>query len=122
MVTGLCYYLGLVDARKYYGHFGIDTNSLGLTSSDYVMRSVSVYPLIVALLALYWAALWGREYAKRAIRRDRHPRLVRYTAWACVALGITLTVRGIVGAPCRGSISSISPAPPRRHSVSVQAC
>lgn len=98
VVTSLCYYFGLVEARKYYGYFGIDANSLGLTSGDYVMRSVSVlYPLIVALLALYWAVLWVRVYAKRAIHRDRHPRSVRYAAWACVALGIALTVRGIVG-------------------------
>ncbi|MFD8103194.1 hypothetical protein ACFV24_27020 [Nocardia fluminea] len=114
VVTGLCYYFGLVDARKYYGYFGVDANSLGLTSSDYVMRSVSVlYPVIIALLALFWASLWLREYAKRAIDRGQHPRLVRFTAWACVAVGILLIVRGIVGvtAPRFGIIDFIGLTP-----------
>ncbi|WKG06924.1 hypothetical protein QX204_17550 [Nocardia sp. PE-7] len=105
VITGLCFYFGLVAARKYYGYFGVDANALGLTSADYVMRSVSVlYPLIVALLALYWVSVWVREYADRAIHGGRHPRVVRCCAWGCVALGIALTARGILGVTAPGLV------------------
>ncbi|MFD9548076.1 hypothetical protein ACFWBG_11895 [Nocardia salmonicida] len=105
VITGLCFYFGLVAARKYYGYFGVDANALGLTSADYVMRSVSVlYPVIVALLALYWASVWVREYADRAIDGGRHPHVVRCCAWGCVALGIALTARGILGVTAPGLV------------------
>jgi hypothetical protein len=40
VIASLCYYFGYVSTRKYFAYFGIDTDAVGFTSSDYATRSV----------------------------------------------------------------------------------
>lgn len=51
VITGLCYYFGFVSARAYFAYFGVDTESFQYSTTDYVLRSVSVlYPALVIAL------------------------------------------------------------------------
>lgn len=50
LVTGLLFYFGYVSARAQYEYFGIDVDTIGLSTQDYVMRSPQ--PLLVPLLVL----------------------------------------------------------------------
>jgi hypothetical protein len=50
LITALLFYFGYVSARSQYEYFGIDVDTIGLSTQAYVMRSPQ--PLLVPLLAL----------------------------------------------------------------------
>ena len=52
VITSACYYFGYISTRKYLSYFGIDSNAVGYTSSDYVLKSVSVLFAPILLLAM----------------------------------------------------------------------
>ena len=98
VITSLCYFYGYVATRTYFSYFGIDTDAIGFTTSDYVIKSVSTLyvPLVVGLLT--WVAmLWAGDYLRRLVQSRRRPRLVRRLAWIAVAVGVVGVVRAIVG-------------------------
>jgi|SRR5690242_653443 len=78
IITSVCFYFGYIWTRKYLAYFGIDSNAIGYTSSDYVLKSVSVLfaPILVLVLGLA-AALWGIAYARRVAQRPRGTRVIR---------------------------------------------
>lgn len=49
-LSALLFYFGYVSARSQYAYFGIDVDTVGLSTQDYVMRSPQ--PLLVPLLVL----------------------------------------------------------------------
>ncbi|MFI6776069.1 hypothetical protein [Nocardia sp. NPDC050412] len=65
-------------------------------------------------------ALWARD--TRSVRFIVTARLVRYGTWACVALGIALSMRGIVGVTVSGLEIANFTGSTRAHSASVRAC
>jgi hypothetical protein len=50
VVSGLLFYFGYVSSRALYEYFGVDVDTVGLSTQDYVMRSPR--PLLVPLLVL----------------------------------------------------------------------
>ncbi|TDO69296.1 hypothetical protein EV651_101336 [Kribbella sp. VKM Ac-2571] len=55
LLSALLFYFGYVSARSQYEYFGIDVDTIGLSTQDYVMRSpqpLSVPLLLIALLAV----------------------------------------------------------------------
>ncbi|MFF0345444.1 hypothetical protein [Kribbella sp. NPDC004875] len=50
LLSALLFYFGYVSARSQYEYFGIDVDTIGLSTQDYVMRSPQ--PLLVPLLAI----------------------------------------------------------------------
>jgi hypothetical protein len=50
LISALLFYFGYVSARSQYEYFGIDVDTIGLSTQDYVMRSPQ--PLLVPLLVL----------------------------------------------------------------------
>lgn len=116
IVTGLCFYFGYEFARAELGYFGVDSDIVGYTSTDYLLKSVSVlYAPLVALVLVWAAALWGAEFARRAMNRRRHSRTLRAIGRALIGIGAVSTVRGIVGvvspigAPSEESADLITP-------------
>ena len=98
IVTGLCFYFGYVSTRAYLAYFGVDSDAVGFSTGDYMLKSVSVlYPPLVTLLLIWAVALWGGEYARRTLKRGRHLRLVRAGAIGLGAVGAVAMVRGLVG-------------------------
>ena len=57
LITALLFYFGYVSARSQYEYFGIDVDTIGLSTQDYVMRSPQ--PLLVPLLVLSLLAVAG---------------------------------------------------------------
>ena len=88
VITSLCYFYGYVATRKYFAYFGIDTDAIGFTTSDYVMRSVrALYVPVIAGLLTYAALLWAGAYLRRLVQSGRRTRLARTLGWAAVAVG-----------------------------------
>ena len=50
MVSALLFYFGYVSSRAQYAYFGVDVDTIGLGTQDYIMRSPQ--PLLVPLLVL----------------------------------------------------------------------
>lgn len=97
VITSLCYFYGYVATRTYFAYFGIDTDAIGFTTSDYVMKSVpALYVPVVVGLLTWVAMLWAGEYVRRLLQSGRRPRLVRRLAWAAVAVGAVGVARAIV--------------------------
>jgi hypothetical protein len=98
VITSLCYFYGYVATRSYFSYFGIDTDAIGFTTTDYVLKSApALYvPLVVGLLT--WVAmLWAGDYLRRLLQSGRRPRLLRRLAWVAMAIGTVGVVRAIVG-------------------------
>ncbi|TCC65565.1 hypothetical protein E0H73_01080 [Kribbella pittospori] len=57
LVSALLFYFGYVSARSQYEYFGIDVDTIGLSTQDYVMRSPQ--PLLVPLLVITLLAVAG---------------------------------------------------------------
>ncbi|MFI5730912.1 hypothetical protein ACIA49_12385 [Kribbella sp. NPDC051587] len=57
LISTLLFYFGYVSARSQYEYFGIDVDTIGLSTQDYVMRSPQ--PLLVPLLVMTLLAVAG---------------------------------------------------------------
>jgi hypothetical protein len=93
LITALLFYFGYVSARSQYEYFGIDVDTIGLSTQDYVMRSPQ--PLLVPLLALTLVAVAGLVLHKALQSRAdvvavRRARLVAILVLALGVLGLFL--------------------------------
>jgi hypothetical protein len=98
VVSTLLFYFGYVSARSQYEYFGIDVDTIGLSTQDYVMRSPQ--PLLVPLLVLILLAV-GALLLHHAI----HPspggvRLASRITTAVLALGVA----GLFAYPLIGQV------------------
>jgi hypothetical protein len=95
VITALCFYFGYVYTRKYLGYFGIDSDAMGFTSSEYVLRSVGVlYTPVLVLLAIWAALLWAGVHIRRIAADDARNGLLRRSALATIGLGALCLVAG----------------------------
>ena len=87
VIASVCYYFGYVSTRKYFAYFGIDTDAIGFTSSDYVTRSVRALfvPVITGLLTSA-ALLWAGAYLRRMVQSGNRNR-AHTLGWIAVAVG-----------------------------------
>lgn len=78
LLTALLYYFGRAHAYWFFQYFGMDITLVGLTTQDYVRRSVDalLVPMVV-LLSLGLLVLWVRAVltARVFAGHDRHERL-----------------------------------------------
>ncbi|WP_235191001.1 hypothetical protein [Amycolatopsis rifamycinica] len=70
LLSALLFYFGYVSARSQYEYFGVDVDTIGLGTQDYIMRSPQ--PLLTPLL-VFAAAAAGSIAVHAAIRRRIHP-------------------------------------------------
>jgi len=99
VISALLFYFGYVSSRAQYAYFGVDVDTIGMSTQDYVMRSPQplLVPLLVlvmiavALVALHlWVTAWlGRARPERA-RIVTHRAL--YIGLVILAAGITLII------------------------------
>ncbi|WP_433020948.1 hypothetical protein [Kribbella sp. CA-294648] len=98
LISGLLFYFGYVSARSQYEYFGIDVDTIGLSTQDYVMRSPQ--PLLVPLLGITLLAVAGLllhnaiQPSATAIRR------AKIVAIAVLLLGVL----GLLGYPLLGRL------------------
>jgi hypothetical protein len=91
VLTALLFYFGYVSSRAQFRYFGLDVDTIGLSTNDFVMRSpqVLLVPLLVvalAAMALFLGHVWVR-------RHPPSPRTVgRSMAVALLVLGAGLVL------------------------------
>lgn len=87
-LTAVLFYYGYVSSRAQYRYFGLDVDTIGLSTRDYVMRSPQ--PLLVPLL-LVPAIGAGLLIVGRVLQRRIPLKMMRAATWAStVILGIGL--------------------------------
>jgi hypothetical protein len=105
LLTTLLFYFGYVSSRAQFRYFGIDVDTVGLSTSDYAMRSPAV--LLVPLLVL---ALAGMALLLLHLRVRRHPPTSRGVG---LAMTLALVVVGQGWCCCSASPGSAGGGPTR---------
>jgi len=93
-VSTLLFYFGYVSSRAQYDYFGVDVDTVGLTTQDYVMRSPQPLLVPMLVLTLLSAALVAGHTAVRRRMSDS----ARYRQWfrRAVEVGLALVAIGVV--------------------------
>ncbi|MEV4596770.1 hypothetical protein AB0K15_05150 [Amycolatopsis sp. NPDC049253] len=97
LLTTLLFYFGYVSTRSQYEYFGIDVDTIGLATQDYVMRSPQ--PLLTPLLVLTFAsvgALALHSAVQKRIAAAEDPSTLRSGVRVLTAAGLTVLVAGVV--------------------------
>ena len=94
LISTLLFYFGYVSSRAQYDYFGVDVDTIGLSTQDYVMRSPQ--PLLVPLLVLTLMGA-GFSAAHAAVRRRAtvEPSF-RSVARLMVVAGLLVLALGVV--------------------------
>ncbi|KHO21045.1 hypothetical protein QQ44_22690 [Mycolicibacterium setense] len=97
LVTGLCYFFGLLFIRSKLQYFGVDPSTLGYTSADYAVTTVGLFffatlrvLIVLAVLVVLVVAL--RHWAGTG----RRITLLRTIAWLSAALGAVSLTAAVV--------------------------
>ncbi|MEU4197922.1 hypothetical protein AB0E69_38920 [Kribbella sp. NPDC026611] len=98
LISTLLFYFGYVSARSQYEYFGIDVDTIGLSTQDYVMRSPQ--PLLLPLLGVTLLAV-----AALLLHNAIHPTAVAVRRAARVAVAVLLLgVAGLLAYPVIGHL------------------
>lgn len=98
LLTALLFYFGWSFAYWFFNYLGVNSTLLGLTTQDYLMRSVDglFFPLmVVAVVCL--AVMWGRAALPDRLAPVWRDRLSPVSARVSAAIGLLLLVNGITG-------------------------
>jgi hypothetical protein len=98
LISGLLFYFGYVSARSQYEYFGVDVDTIGLSTQDYVMRSPQ--PLLVPLLGLTLLAVAGLLLHNAIQPSATGIRRAKIIAIAVLLLGVL----GLLGYPLLGRL------------------
>ncbi|MDX6264845.1 MAG: hypothetical protein QOH84_6533 [Kribbellaceae bacterium] len=98
LISGLLFYFGYVSARAQYEYFGIDVDTIGLRTQDYVMRSPQ--PLLVPLLGITLLAVAGLLLHNAIQPTATTIRRAKIIAIALLLLGVL----GLIGYPLLGHL------------------
>ena len=90
LLSSLLFYFGYVSSRAQYRYFGLDVDTVGLSTRDYVMRSPQALLVPVLAISLGGAGLLLLHLAVR-----RHPLPVSAVR-ALLAIGVLCVVAGVV--------------------------
>ncbi|MGW3960780.1 hypothetical protein ACWED2_13265 [Amycolatopsis sp. NPDC005003] len=94
LLSALLFYFGYVSARSQYEYFGVDVDTIGLGTQDYIMRSPQ--PLLTPLL-VFAAAGAGSVAVHAALRRRTRPDASARTVRRMRRLGRGGQVAGLAG-------------------------
>ena len=99
VISAILFYFGYVSSHAEYGYFGIDVNTIGLSTQDYIMHSPSLLVPLLALvvigLALVVAHLWITARIQGA-----EPATVLRIARRALAAGLVVFIAGMVVIGC----------------------
>ncbi|WP_326950584.1 hypothetical protein OG439_18450 [Amycolatopsis sp. NBC_01307] len=94
LLTAVLFYFGYVSARARYEYFGVDVDTIGLGTQEYIMRSPQ--PLLTPLLVVAAAGL-GSVAVRAAVRkRIRTATAVRRLGRVAQGIGLTTLIAGLV--------------------------
>lgn len=96
LVTGLLFFFGWGHAYWFFHHFGVDSASLGLSRSDYLMRSVDgLFLPLAGVAALALAVAWGRLLGEHLLPPSVRRPLRRWGPRAAAVIGGLLVLNGV---------------------------
>ena len=97
MVTALLFYFGWSHAYYFFEYFGVHSTTLGLTTSDYLMRSQDGLFVPLVVLAIAGLVVFRAHHAvRRRIDADpTNPRWRRAT-WGVTAVGAVAATTGVL--------------------------
>ncbi len=98
LISALLFYFGYVSARSQYEYFGIDVDTIGLSTQDYVMRSPQ--PLLVPLLVITLLAVAGLLLHNAIKPTETGVRRARRAAAVVLLLGVV----GLLAFPFIGQL------------------
>jgi hypothetical protein len=93
LITALLFYSGYVSARSQYEYFGIDVDTIGLSTQDYVMcnpQPLLVPLLVLSLLAVAGLLLHNAIQPRAGLVGVRRARLAAIVVLALGVLGLLL--------------------------------
>ncbi|QRP43303.1 hypothetical protein [Amycolatopsis sp. FDAARGOS 1241] len=96
LLSALLFYFGYVSTRAQYEYFGVDVDTIGLATQDYVMRSPQ--PLLTPLLVLTFAsvgALALHSAVQKRIAAAEDTTRIRAVVRALTAAGLLLLAAGV---------------------------
>jgi hypothetical protein len=96
LLTSLLFYFGWSHAYYFFDHFGVNSTLLGLTTRDYVQRSLDglFVPLIVVACAGL-VVLWGHASLRARLAAGARPPVLRTLVPVLAAAGLLLAVGGV---------------------------
>lgn len=98
VLTGLLFLFGTRHATFFCERFGVHHSVLGLTASDYLIRSADgMFVPLTVLAAAGLAALWGYRLLRAALAPRTWRTLAKRAVPALVALGVVLLLLGLSG-------------------------
>lgn len=98
VLTALLFYYGYVATAAEYAYFGVSMGSLGLSTQDFLLKSVAaLYVPLGLLLLLVLLAAWGHAFLQRRLRSRRTDRSWRIGATVVMVGGTLVFARGVAG-------------------------
>jgi hypothetical protein len=96
LLTSLLFYFGWSHAYYFFDYFGVNSTLLGLTTRDYVQRSLDglfVPMILVACAGLL--VLWGHAMLRTRLAGGSRPRVLRILVPAMAVGGLVLAAGGL---------------------------
>lgn len=98
LLTALVFYFGWVYTNQRSLYFGIDPSTLGLSTQDYLLRSVNaIFHPIALLLLLVLPAVWTYSTTMEWTSSGLHARLLQWVRGVSVCCGTVLLVISLLG-------------------------
>src|SRR5215213_3404346 len=97
LLTSVLFYFGWMHAYHFFDYFGVNSTVLGLTTQDYLMRSLDglfVPMTVVACAGLL--VLWGHAVLRARLADGSRPWVLRVFVPAMATVGLLLTVCGLL--------------------------
>lgn len=96
LLTALFYYFGWMFSYWFFDYFGVNSTLLGLTTSDYLIRSVDgLFVPMTVLACLGLVALWGHRALRDRMSSEPPPRLPRLLVPPLAGAGLLLVTAGL---------------------------
>lgn len=95
-LTALLFYFGWAHAYWFFNYFGVESSLLGLSTTEYLLRSLDglFVPLtVVAVSGLL--LLWARHLGQAHLRPSARLRLHRILIWLAPVIGVALTLNAL---------------------------
>jgi hypothetical protein len=108
-LTAILYYFGWARARAQFIYFAVDQKELGLSTTDYLLRSIggAFWPVILIFVVIL-VGLWMHSTMNQALRNPEVPVWGVRAVFAClVAAGVLLAIRGYTGITRPGSRDAV---------------
>jgi len=100
LITGLMFYFGVNHAAHFFQWFGVNYTVMGLTTQDYLIRSVDgLFLPLVILAAAVLVALWSLRLGSGRLSEATIGKLRRRATFVSVlvgVVGIKLAIAGVV--------------------------